>query len=101
MTSTSPLTVSPVAGTRTSLEPYPSLFPAQVKLLLPAVNEQLKFTDWPGASVPVNGVASSGGLRLLAAVNVAQLLVPVALTLVRVSSPELLSLTTMLTVSPA
>src|SRR5438132_1032653 len=86
-------TVSPVDGTAVPVESIPCPVADQLMVELPAVNVQLKFTDWPAAREPVNSVAASGALRLVAAVQVVQP-VPVTFTPVIVTLPVLASLTT-------
>src|SRR5437879_9948066 len=85
---TSPLTVSFVDGTSAFRESLPCPVADQLKSELPAVNVQVKLTDWPAARLPVKAVDASGALRSAAAIHVpavvprvAQEFVPGMLTL--------------------
>src|SRR5262245_41562838 len=68
-------------------------------LVVPTLNVHVKLTDSPGARLPVKAPAPP--FLLAAAVQLAQLLVPVTLTLVSVSSPVLVSVTVRVTLALA
>src|SRR5262245_55647656 len=68
-------------------------------LVVPTVKTHVKLTDSPGSRLALKAPAPP--FLLAAAVQVAQLLVPVTLTLVRVSSPVLVSVTVNVTLELA